>query len=74
MTSSIVNYIIENYLSNIFEINPEQTKASLWAGTVELNNIKFKKDIFTSLNLPYIELEEGYIGYLKITKILSISY
>ena len=67
MTSSIVNYIIENYLSNIFEINPEQTKASLWAGTVELNNIKFKKDIFTSLNLSYIELEEGYIGYLKIT-------
>ena len=67
MTSSIVNYIIENYLSNIFEINPEQTKASLWEGTVELNNIKFKKNIFTSLNLPYIELDEGFIGYLKIT-------
>ena len=65
MASSIVNYIIETYLSNIFEINSEETKTDLWNGTVELNNIKFKKSIFQTLDLPYLELITGYVGNLK---------
>ena len=52
MTSSIINYFVENYLSQFLEINPEETQADLWNGTVELNNIKFKKSIFQTLNLP----------------------
>ena len=65
MTSSIVNYIIETYLSNIFEINSEETKTDLWNGNVELNNIKFKNSIFQTLDLPYLELITGYVGKIK---------
>ena len=65
MTSSIVNYFVDNYLSQFLEINPAETQANLWAGTVELNNIKFKETIFQLLNLPYLELVDGYIGRIK---------
>ena len=65
MTSSIVNYFIDNYLSQFLEINPQETQANLWAGTVQLNNIKFKESIFQMLNLPYLELVYGYIGRIN---------
>ena len=51
MTSSIINWIVDKYLSNILEINKEQTKSSIWSGVVEMSNLKIKPDIFTSLNL-----------------------
>ena len=47
MTSSIINFIVEKYLSNIVEINPEKTKSSLWSGTFEMNNLKIKKPSFS---------------------------
>ena len=66
MTSSIINFIVDKYLSNILEINKEQTKSSIWKGEFEMSNLKIKPEIFTNLNLPYFELVNGYIGTLKI--------
>ena len=66
MTSSIINFIVEKYLSNIVEINPEKTKSSLWSGTVEMSNLKIKREIFETIDLPYCELVNGYIGKLTI--------
>ena len=74
MTSSIINYFVDNYLSQFLEINAEETQADLWNGTVELNNIKFKKSIFETLNLPYLELVDGYIGKIKATLSLPRFY
>ena len=67
MASTIINYFVNTKLSQFLEINPEETQTSLWNGTVELNNIKFKKSVFETLNLPYIELVDGYIGKMKVT-------
>ena len=66
MTSSIINYVVEKYLANILEINTENTKASLFSGTVEMGNLKIKPDIFNTMNIPYLELVNGYVGSLKI--------
>ena len=66
MASTIINYLIDYKLNQFLEINPEETRTSLWNGTVDLNNIKFKKNIFESFNLPYIELVDGYIEKMKI--------
>ena len=66
MTSSIINFIVDKYLSNILEINKDETKSSLWSGEFEMSNLKIKNEIFTNLNLPYFELVNGYIGTLKI--------
>ena len=65
MTSSIINYFIDNYLSQFLKINTQETQVNLWAGTVQLNNIKFKESIFQMLNLPYLELLYGYISRIK---------
>ena len=68
--NTIVNSIISKYLSDYLEINPEKTKTSLLSGTVELSGVKFKRTLFSTLNLPYLELEDGYIG--KINAKLSL--
>ena len=64
---SIVNAIVSNYLADYLEINPEKTKTSILSGTVELSGVKFKKNLFTIMNLPYLELEEGYIGKINVS-------
>ena len=51
MTSSIINFIVEKYLSNIVEINPEKTKSSLWSGTFEMSNLKIKREIFETIEI-----------------------
>ena len=66
MTSSIVNFIVERYLANFLEINTSQTTASIWSGTVEMQNLKIKPEIFQTMNLPYLELVNGYVGKLKL--------
>ena len=66
MTSNIINWIIDKYLSNILEINKEQTKSSVFSGEIEMSNLKIKREIFAILNLPYFELVQGYVGRLKI--------
>ena len=40
MASTVLNFIVENYLSNFIEIDPSQTKASLWSGEVQMSNVK----------------------------------
>ena len=66
MTSSLMNFLIEKYLSNFVEIDTSQTKASIFSGTINLKNLKIKREIFKSLNLPYFEVVNGYIGNLLI--------
>ena len=66
MTSTIINFIVERYLANILEIDTSQTAASLWSGTVEMSNLKIKQEIFENLNLPYLELVNGYVGKLSL--------
>ena len=74
MTSSIVNWIVDKYLSNILEINQEETNASLWSGEFEMSNLKIKPEIFTNMNLPYFELVNGYVGKMKISLSLPRFY
>ena len=74
MTSSIINWVIDKYLSNILEINKEQTKSSIWSGVFEMSNLKIKPDIFISMNLPYFELVHGYVGKMKIKMSLPRFY
>ena len=64
--ASILNIIVKNYLSEFLEINPDKTVANLFSGTVELENIKFKKTLFNALNVSFLELEDGYIGKIKV--------
>ena len=63
---TIINSIVSNYLADYLEINPEKTKTSILSGTVELSGVKFNKNLFTTLNIPYLELEDGYIGKINV--------
>ena len=66
MSSKIINFIIDNFLSKFIEIDKSQTYTSLWSGVLELKNLKIKKERFSYVNLPYFNLEKGYIGKIKI--------
>ena len=66
MTSSIINFILNKFLSNFLEINSNQTYISLLSGEIILKNIKIKKKAFEYINIDYLELINGYIGSLKI--------
>ena len=74
MTSSIFNWAIDKYLSKFLEINKDETKISLWNGEVEMSNVKIKSEIFTTMNLPYFELVNGYIGKIKLNVSLPRFY
>ena len=66
MTSSIINYVIDKFLSNFLEINPNQTSISLLSGEFVLKNVKIKKSSFEYVNIDYLELVNGYIGSIKV--------
>ena len=66
MTSSLMNFLIEKYLSNFVEIDTSQTKASIFSGIINLKNLKIKSEIFETINLPYFEVIHGYIGSMTI--------
>ena len=66
MTSSIVNTIINKYLSNMLDIDTSKTSSSIFSGTVELSNIRVKQSVFESLNIPFFDLISGFIGKIKI--------
>ena len=66
MSSSIFNWAIDKYLSAFLEIDKDKTKVSLWNGEVEMSNLKIKPEIFTTMNLPYFELVNGYVGKIKL--------
>ena len=74
MASTILNFIVENYLSNFIEINPSQTKASLFSGEVQMSNVKIKKEIFQTMNIPFLEVVHGYIGSIKIKMSMPMFY
>ena len=66
MATSIVNYIIEKYLSHFVDIDVKATNVSLLTGTVEVSNLHIRPELFETLNIPYLDLVEGYINKLKI--------
>ena len=72
MASTIVNLIIDRFLSEIVEIDSNKTKSSILYGNVELQGIKIKKSIFERLNLPYFEIVYGYVGKINIQMSLNI--
>ena len=74
MTSNLINFVVDNFLSKFIEIDKSQTYASLWSGVLELNNVKIKKECFNSINLPYFVLEKGFIGKIKIELKLPFFY
>ena len=74
MTTSIFNWAIDKYLSKFLEINKEELKVSLWEGKLEMSNVKIKPEIFTTMNLPYFELVNGYIGKIKLNVSLPRFY
>ena len=74
MTSSILNFVFENFLSSIVEIDKSKTSASIFSGEIELNNLKIKDEIFQNLNIPYVEVVHGYVGSLKISLKMPFFY
>ena len=66
MTSSIINFVINKFLYNFLEINPDQTYISLLSGELVLKNVKLKKNLFDYVNIDYLELINGYIGSIRI--------
>ena len=66
MTSNLINFVVDHFLSKFIEIDKSQTYASLWSGVLELKNVKIKKECFNYINLPYFILEKGFIGKIKI--------
>ena len=42
MASTIINFLIDNLLSNFIEIDKSKTYTSLLSGILELKNIKIK--------------------------------
>jgi len=74
MTSSLLNYVFENFLSSIVEIDTSKTNVSLFSGEIELNNLKIKDEIFQNLNLPFIEVVHGYVGSLQISLQMPFFY
>ena len=74
MSSKLINFIVDNFLSKFIEIDKSQTYSSLWSGVLELKNLKIKKESFSYINLPYFILEKGYIGKIKIEMKMPFFY
>ena len=66
MTTSILNFVFESYLSKFVEIDTSKTNFSLLSGDIELNNLKIKDEIFTMFDIPFIEVVTGYVGSIQI--------
>ena len=66
MSYTIVNTIIDRYLSKILDIDTSKTNSSIFGGTVELSNIKVKDSVFESLNIPFFDLVFGFVGKIKV--------
>ena len=74
MQNNIFNWAIDKYLGKFLEINKDELKVSLWSGELEMSNVKIKQEIFTTMNLPYFELVNGYIGRIKLNVSLPRFY
>jgi len=74
MTSSILNLIFDKFLSNIVEIDTSKTSFSIFSGVIDLHNLKIKSELFQTLNLPFVEVVQGYVGTLKIDLTMPFFY
>ena len=74
MTSSLINFIFDNFLSSIVEIDKSKTNVSLFSGDIELKNLKIKDEIFQNINLPFIEVVHGYVGTFNISLQMPFFY
>ena len=72
--SSLINFIFDNFLSSIVEIDKSKTNVSLFSGEILLENLKIKDEIFQNLNLPFIEVVHGYVGILHINLKMPFFY
>ena len=66
MSSFIVNFIIEKFLSNFIEINKNQTYISLLSGEFVFKNVKLKQKLLEYINIDYLEIIYGYLGSIRI--------
>ena len=66
MTSTILNFFFDKFLSNFVEIDTSKTNVSIFSGLIKLNNLKIKSEVFQNYNIPYMELVFGYIGSMHI--------
>ena len=66
MASSILNFFIEKYLSDFFELDSKKIETSIFKGLIEVTDLKIRKDIFNLFNLSHFELVNGQIGRLYI--------
>ena len=66
MTSTILNFFFDKFLTSFVEIDPSKTDVSIFSGLIELKNLKIKNEIFQNYNIPYFELVHGYIGGMHI--------
>lgn len=63
MTSWIVNYVIDKYLNHILEVDSNVTDASIFKdGQIEFGNVKIKQEFLKTLNMPFFEFKETFIG------------
>ena len=66
MTSLLINHLVGKYLGKFLEINREKTNTSILSGKIELSGVKFHPNLFETLNIPYLELENGYVGDINV--------
>lgn len=66
MATTLINYVVDKYLSNILEIDKEKTQTSLFSGILNMENLKIKSSLFDSINIPYFEIVHGFVGQIKV--------
>ena len=66
MYNSIVNFIVEKYLSSIIEVDPKEINANLASGHIEMSHLSLHQEFFDTVNFPYIEVVQSYIGNMSI--------
>ena len=63
MTSWIINYVIDKYLNHIIEVDSSVTSASMFQdGKIEFGKVKIKQDFLKTLNMPFFDFKETFIG------------
>lgn len=67
MAGTLINLVVDKYLSHILEIDKDKTKTSLFGGTVEMENLRVKPSMFDNMNLPYIEVVQGFVGKIHVS-------
>lgn len=61
---NILNVYLAPYVDGF---DGKSLKMSIFSGTVELNNLKIKKNFFQLIGIDFLEVESGAIGKIKLT-------